>query len=360
MGQNRHRNIKHFGESMKIAIVADFLQKIGGSQKVVYSLHKIYPDAPIYCLLYDEEGTKGLFKNAKIITTELQKYPKSVRHHPKILLNKYAKAVEQFDLSNFDVVISSSDSFAHGIITKPTTLHICYCHTPMRYAWDWTNEYLSENKIGYGLKGLYVRNVLHQLRQWDKVAADRVDFYIANSKNVQARIAKYYQLDSEVITPPVDISQIKIATESPKDYYLVVSRLEPYKKIEIAIEAFNRLGKKLIIIGDGSAKSELEKMAKDNIEFVGSKYGAELFDYYKNAKAFIFPGEEDFGITPLESMASGRPVIAYKIGGTLETIIPDKTGIFFDEQTADSLIEAIEKLEKNYDQFKTAECRHQS
>jgi len=345
---------------MKVAIVADFLQKIGGSQKVVYSLHKIYPDAPIFCLLYDEKGTKGLFKNARVITTGLQKWPAVIRNHPKLLLNKYAKAVEQFDLSDFDLVISSSDSFAHGVITKPSTLHICYCHTPMRYAWDWTNEYLKENKIGYGLKGLYIRNVLYGLRQWDRVAADRVDLFIANSQNTLGRIKKYYQRDSKIINPPIEISQIKVADQAPEDYYLIVSRLEPYKKIEIAIEAFNKIGKKLIIVGDGSAKSELQKMAKSNIKFAGSKYGPELFEYYRSAKAFIFPGEEDFGITPLESMAAGRPVIAYKKGGTLETVIEGKTGLFFEEQSAESLIAAVGKLELNYFQFAPDECRKQT
>jgi len=343
---------------MKIALVCDFLTKFGGAQQVLLALHETFPDAPIYCLLYDAEGTMNKFEKATIIPSKLQK---SILHkHPKFLLPKLASAVEEFDLSGFDVVISSSDSFAHGVITKPTTFHLCYCHTPMRYAWDWANEYLAENNIGYGLKGLFVRNIIHNLRIWDRVAADRVDQYLANSENVRERIAKYFRAQAEVVYPPVDLLGIQPSGKPHEDYYLIVSRIEPYKKIKLAVEAFKDLKKKLIIVGDGSDLPYLKSIATDNVEFLGPKYGKELYPYFQNAKAFIFPGEDDFGITPVESMAAGRPVIAFRKGGTLETVIEGKTGLFFDESTAESLRSSVDQLEKDYDKFIPDVCREQA
>lgn len=343
---------------MKIALVCDFLTKFGGAQQVLLAMHELYPDAPIYCLLYDEKGTMGKFAKGEIIPSGLQK---SVLHkRPKFLLPKFASAVEEFDLSSYDVVISSSDSFAHGVITKPATFHLCYCHTPMRYAWDWANEYLAENNIGFGIKGMAVRNIIHNLRIWDRVAADRVDHYLANSENVRARIAKYYRTDAEVLFPPVDLEGIKPSGKPYLDYYLIVSRIEPYKKIKLAVKAFKSLKQKLVIVGEGSDLNYLKSIASDNVEFVGAKYDQELYKYYQNAKAFIFPGEEDFGITPVESMAAGRPVIAFQKGGALETVIEGKTGIFFDEATGESLKVAVEQLEKDYDKFSPEACRKQA
>jgi glycosyltransferase involved in cell wall biosynthesis len=345
---------------MKIAIVCDFLTKFGGAQKVLLAIHEIYPDAPIFCLLYDEEGTKGKFKDCKIIPSKLQKLPRLLRQKPKFLIGSLASAVENFDFSSYDVVISSNDSYAHGVITKPDTFHLSYCHTPMRYAWDWHNEYLIENNIGFGLKGLFVRYVLHKLRIWDRVSADRVDHWIANSQNVKKRIAKYYLNDADVVYPPVETDDIMISDELPEDFYVVASRLEPYKRINLAIEACNKLKKRLIIIGEGSEKQKLTEMAGDTIEFVGWKYGQELFDYLGRAKAFIFPGEDDFGIAPVEAMAAGRPVIAFGKGGTLESIIDGKTGLFFYYESVQSLSDTIIKLEKNYSDFSPKSCREQA
>lgn len=342
---------------MKTALVCDFLTKWGGAENVLLSLTKAFPDAPIYCLLYDEKGTRGKFSDKKIISSSLQKLPSFIRRHTKYFINKYPSAIEEFDFSNYDVVVSSSNSFAHGIITKPSTLHVCYCHSPMRYAWDWTNEYLAENNIGFDLKGLYVRKTIHDLRIWDKAAADRADFYVANSTNVQKRIKKYYGLNSSVIYPSVDVKHIGLSEKKAEDFYLIISRLEPYKQIRLAVETFNENHKKLKIIGEGSQEKILRKIAKDNIEFLGWQDDEQKYKILSDCKAFIFPGEDDFGITPVEAMAAGRPVIAYNKGGVTETVIVDETGVFFDEPSTKSLNSAINKLEDLYDNFIPAKCR---
>ena len=345
---------------MKIAIVHELLTKMGGAEKVLLAFHKIYPDAPIYTLLYDEKGTGGRFSDCKIISSSLKKYPAFLRRKTKLFLPKLAQAVEEFDFSEYDVVISISSAYSHGILTNPSTFHVCYCNSPMRYAWDWYHEYMKENKIGFGLKGLYIRNLLHKIRIWDNVASERVDFWISNSSNVESRVKKYYQKDSTVICPPVEVLNIEMSDNVPDDYYLIVSRLEPYKNISLAIDAFNQNEKELVIIGTGSQESELKQKANKNIEFLGWQSDKSVHEYMKNAKGLIFPGEEDFGITPVESMACGRPVIALKRGGTLETVIDGKTGLFFEEESPESLNKAIIKLEKDYTSFTPANCRTQA
>ncbi len=347
-------------EKTKIALVCDFLTKLGGAQKVLLALHELYPDAPIYCLLYDEDGTHGSFKDCQIFPSSMQKAPPFLRRRPKYLVSKYTKAIEEFDLSKYDIVISSNDSYSHGVVTKPETFHLCYCHTPTRYLWDWHAEYLAENGIGYDLKGLYVRNVLHKYRVWDRVAADRVDHFVANSINVQKRIKKYYQSDSDVIYPPVEVANIEMADQPPQEFYLIASRLEMYKRVDLAILACNKLKKNLTIIGDGSAQSYLQSLAGPTVNFVGWKNDKELYQYYRECKAFIFPGEDDFGITPVEAMAAGRPVIAFRKGGTLETILDGKTGLFFDDPTVESLAESIADLERRYDELVPEVCRRQA
>jgi len=345
---------------MKIALVHDYLNKLGGAEKVLQIFHKIYPDAPVYTLLYDKAGTRGIFEkdNYKIVTSSLQNKPAFIRKRSKVLLNKFPQAIEEFDFSDFDVVISGSNSFAHGIITGPETMHICYCYSPTRYLWDWHHEYLAENNIGYGFVGRFLRASLSNLRIWDRLSADRVNFWISQSKTVADRIKKYYRKDSIIINPPVNIKNFPLNKSKPKEYYLVVSRLTPYKKIDIAIEAFNKLDKRLIIAGEGSDKNRLEILADSkNIEFTGYISDKKHYELLSNCKAFIFPGEEDFGLTPVESMACGRPVIAYGKGGVTETVIDGKTGLFFNQPTADSLISAINKFENNINQFKPDICR---
>lgn len=344
---------------MKVAFVCDFLTKFGGAQRVLLAMHEIFPDAPIYALLYDEKGTKDNFKNCNIITSKLNK---SIFHNkPKFLLPKFPSAIEEFDLSEYDLVISSNDSFCHGVITKPATLHLCYCHTPMRYAWDWHNEYLSENNIGFGLKGLIIRYLIHKIRIWDRVAADRVDFWIANSQNVKNRIKKYYlRGDAKVIYPPVDTEKIQFSNTTPQDYYVIISRLEPYKRVNLAVEACSKLNKKLVVIGEGTEMDNLKSIANDNITFLGWQSDESVFKHLSQAKAFIFAGEDDFGIAPVEAMAAGRPVIAFKKGGALESVIENKTGVFFDEPTSDSLSKAILNLEEKCDKLTPQNCRSQA
>ena len=341
---------------MKIALVCDFLTKFGGAQKVLLALTEIYPGAPIYCLAYDEAGTKGKFKNCNIIESSLGRLPSFLKKRTKLFVTSLPKRIEEFSFSDFDVVISSSDSYAHGIITNPATLHICYCHTPMRYVWDWYNEYLKENNLDKGLKSLVIRNILHKIRIWDRVAAYRVDKWLANSQNVQKRIEKYYHSDSEIIYPPIDVENIKPSNEKIGDYYLVVSRLEPYKKIGLAIETCNKLKKKLIIIGEGSEMAALKKIAGKSISFLGWQPDDRVYEYLQNSKALIFPGEEDFGITPVESMAAGRPVIAYRKGGVLESVIEGKTGFFFKEPTVDSLSQTIISFETQIATISQDDC----
>ena len=344
----------------KIAIAHDFLTKIGGAEKVLLVLHELFPDAPIYTTVYDEERTKNVFSGCKIITSSLNKLPRAIRNRTKLLLPFLPRAVEEFDFSEFDIVISSSNSFIHGVITSPKTFHLCYCHSPMRYAWDYTNEYLKENKVGFGLKGLFVRNILHKVRIWDKISSPRADSWIANSENVKTRIKKYYNFDSKVLFPPAPVENISMNNDIADEYYLIVSRLEPYKKIELAISAFNDLKKPLIIIGEGSYFGHLKAMAHQNIEFLGWQSNKSVYEYMRNARALIFPGEDDAGITPLESMACGRPVIAYNRGGAKECILQGKTGLLFDKPTSESLKENVLELEKNILDFSPKSCRERA
>ncbi|MFA5927173.1 MAG: glycosyltransferase [Patescibacteria group bacterium] len=346
----------------RIAIIHDFLTKIGGAEKVLMAFHERYPDAPVYTLLYDKEGTRQLFeaKDWQIHASSLNKYPSFLRKRPKLFLPFLSSAIEQFDLSEYDIVISFSNSYAHGVITRPTTLHITYCYSPMRYVWDWYHQYLEENKISYSLRGLLIRSILKDLRIWDRVAANRTDVWIAQSKTAQKRLKKYYRVDSTVIYPPANVEDIAFSDDLPDDYCLIVSRLEPYKKIDLAIEAFNKLKRPLVIIGEGSDKDRLKAMAGSNIEFLGWQSDQSIAEYLRNCYALIFPGEEDFGLTPVEAMAAGRPVVAYGRGGVTESLVENKTGLFFDNPSADSLIEAIEKLSENYTKFVPRTCRNRA
>lgn len=345
---------------MKIAVVHDFLTKIGGAEKVLQTIHQIFPDATIYTLLYDKVGTRGEFEKHgyDIRTSGLQKLPAFIRQRQKILLSKFPQAIEEFDLAKYDIVISSSNSFAHGVITRPNTLHITYCYSPMRYAWDWTHEYLRENNIGFGLLGIYVRKLISDLRVWDLLASKRTDIWIAISKTIAQRIIKYYKKDSTVIYPPVEIYNYLNNKNEPQDFYLIVSRLTQYKKIDLAIKVFNDIKIPLYIIGEGSDRKRLKRLASKNIKFLGWKSEKEKIGYFKKCRAFLFPGEDDFGITPVEAMAAGRPVVAYNSGGATETIIAGKTGEFFDNyDDPKSLKDAILTLEKNYLNYKPEICQ---
>lgn len=346
---------------MKIAIIHDYIAKVGGAQNVLKVLHEIFPEAPVYTLLYDKETTKGEFDDYQIITSSLQKKPRFLRKRIKLLLGSFPRAIEEFDLTEYDVVISSSNSFAHGVITRPDTLHICYCYSPMRYAWDWHAEYLKENHLSSGLFSVLVRKILQNIRVWDYLSAKRVDRWVAISKTVKSRIKKYYREDSTVIYPPADIDYLLEADTKLGDYYLIISHLTPYKKIDLAIEAFNTNGKKLVVAGEGGDLERLRGLIKsDQIELAGYVSRDQAKELLAGCRAFVFPGEEDFGLTPIEAMACGKPVVAYGKGGVSESVISGKTGYFFDDVSAESLNGAIHKLEENITNIDPAVCRNRA
>ena len=349
-------NIPTETKRLKVAIVHDFLFKLGGAEKLLLEILKIYPEADIYTLFYDQKQTKGLFNKFKVTHSALQKKTSAPKSF-KLLLPKFPKAIESFDLSGYDLVISHSNSFAHGVITSPKTKHICYCLSPTRYLYDWKNEYLEENNLGTGIRGSLAQKVTHDLRVWDQQAETRPDKYIAISETVRSRIRKYYRLDAEVVYPAVDVEKIEPNFSERQDYYLIVSRLTAYKKIDLGIKAFNKLGKHLVIIGVGDDEHRLKALALDNIEFIGWQSDNSVMEYMRNAKAFVFPGEEDFGLTPIESMATGTPVIAYNKGGVTETVRAGIDGLLFNENNVQSLVEAVMNFENSSDIFDPEEIR---
>lgn len=324
---------------MNIALVHDWITNISGAERVLLELSDIFPNAPIYTSVLDKNAAKS-FSGKKIYTSFLQQIP-FIKNKRTILIPFTPFAFEQFDLSDYDLVISSSTMASKGVLTKPQTIHICYCHTPPRYLWD--PDIDTRAAKGYA-KALRV-NTMHKMRIWDRVAADRVDYFIANSNFVRDRIKKYYKRDAKVIYPPVSIERFKIAKEI-KDYFLYVGRLVDYKRCDLAVAAFNKLKLPLYIIGEGPEKARLESMAESNIKFLGHLSDWEIEKFYSEAKAFIFTTEEDFGIVPVEAMASGRPVIAFSGGGATETVIDGATGVFFDQQSCESLSQAVDKFQK--------------
>ncbi|MFZ5366139.1 MAG: glycosyltransferase [Patescibacteria group bacterium] len=335
---------------MKVAFVYDRVNKWGGAERVLLALHEIWPDAPLYTAVYNPE-TAPWARDFKVIPSFLQKFPfAKTRHEAYPWLTPLA--FETFDFSEFDVVISVTSAEAKGIITKPGTLHICYCLTPTRYLWSGTWEY----KIPF-----FLRPLIFKLRLWDQIASQRPDIYLAISENVAQRIKKYYHRDSEVIYPPIDTDKFKIKngklkmTNQNEKFFLIVSRLVSYKKVDIAIEAFNRLGLPLKIVGTGTEMGKLKRLASKNIEFLGQLTDPQLLSYYQRCQAVIFPQEEDFGLVPLEAQACGKPVIAYRAGGALEIIIEGKTGEFFAEQTPESLGAQVLKFKP--EKYKPEDCR---
>lgn len=331
---------------MNIALVHDWITNVAGGERVVLELAKAYNNPPIYTSVYDSKKAKA-FSKLKVIPSFLQKFP-LIKSKREFLIPLAPFAFEQFDFSKYNVVISSSSMASKGVITKPETIHICYCHTPSRYLWE---PYL-DPRANSGPFSMIRRKVAHLLRIWDRVAADRVDYFIANSNYVAKRIKKYYSRDSIVIYPPVNVDKFK-PKDTYSDYFLFVSRLVGYKKCDLVIDAFNDLGLPLKIIGQGPEKKRLMKKTNKNIEFLGYLSDDEIKDYYSSARAFIFAAEEDFGIVPVEAMASGRPVIAFNGGGATETVIEGITGTFFDEQTPQCLADTVRKFKpENYNSNK--------
>ncbi|VYT78585.1 glycosyltransferase [Clostridium tertium] len=338
----------------KLAIVHDWLPFMGGAERILTNFCEMYPDSPIYTTICNRSELEGILKEANIITSYLQRNNKEIKNHRK-LFPFMMTAIESFNLNEYDIVLSQSTSIAKGVITPPSTLHICYCNSPMRYAWEFSHEYAGKMAGKGGLKSKLLSYFLTGVRLWDNASADRVDYFIANSENVAKRIWKHYRRESVVIHPPVRCSLFNIS-DIDEDYFLVVSRLQEYKRIDLAIEAFNELGLPLVVIGDGPERKKLESMAKSNIKFLGRQSDEIIKEHYSKCRAFIFPGEEDFGITPLEAQASGRPVIAYRKGGALETVVEVKTGVFFEKQNKNSLIDAIKRFETlEFDKYKIRE-----
>jgi glycosyltransferase involved in cell wall biosynthesis len=327
---------------MKIALVHDYLVQYGGAERVLECFTELFPHAPIYTLVYNKDLMHGKFSDKKIRTSFIQNFPFAKRHH-RIFPHIMPVAIEQFNFSAYDVVLSDSSSYAKGIITGPETLHVCYMHTPMRYAWDDCQKYTHDFYFPAFIKKL-IPLFMNYVRIWDRVSADRVDRIIANSNFVAKRIKKYYKKDSTVIYPPVNVDNFYIS-QNQDNYFLMVGRLIAYKRFDIAIEAFNKLGLPLKIIGRGPELKRLKKMARSNIEFLGRVPDKKLADYYSKCQAFIFPQEEDFGIVAIEAMASGRPIVAYHGGDIPEHMEEGKMGVFFKKQTAGDLAKAVKKLQ---------------
>jgi glycosyltransferase involved in cell wall biosynthesis len=330
---------------MKIAFVHDYLVQYGGAERVLECLCELYPYAPIYTIVYNQEAMHGVFEDKRIYTSYLQKFPFARKWH-RIFPSLMPPAIEQFDFSKYDLVVSDSSSYAKGIITGPETLHICYMHTPMRYAWDDCQKYTRDFYFPRLIKR-FIPFAMNYLRIWDKASADRVDIFIANSNFVARRIKKYYRKDSIVVHPPVDTKKFSLANNSePEKYFLMVGRLITYKRHDIAIKAFNKLGLPLKIIGRGPELKRLKKIAGPTIEFLGRVSDEDLKKYYAQCRAFIFPQEEDFGIVAIEALSSGKPLIAYRGGDIPEHMEESKMGVFFGEQSPEAIIEAMRKFEK--------------
>lgn len=360
---------------LKVALVHDYLVEYGGAERVMECFANIFPDAPIYTLVYDPKLVKKIVPHRIIRSSFLQKIPfarTSHRFFPMLM----PMATESFDLSYYDLVLSDSASYAKGVITSPKTLHICFCHTPTRYVWDDCQKYIRE----FSYPGLLRRLVplgLNYVRLWDRLAASRVDAYIANSQLVAERIRKYYQRSSTVINSPVFVDELLSPDQQKRlgifkrqyqksfqkeGYYLMLGRIMSYKKFDLGIKVFNRLKLPLKIIGDGPEFKKLKQLAGPNVEMVGAlpPRDPRVARYFAQSKALIFPQEEDFGIVPLEAMISGKPVIAFRAGGALETVQENETGVFFDRQNVSSLVKAVQEFEKKsrqniFDPFKIHE-----
>ena len=326
---------------MKVALVHDWGNQVGGAEGVLLALKEMFPDAPVYMSMYDPAVMPAVCRTWEIHTSFMDRLPLVKRHHQPFL-PLYPLAFEQFDFSEFDLVLSNKSGFCHGIITPPQTLHIDYCLTPTRYVWDY-RSYAHREGIGR-VANFLLQPLLSYLRTWDRLAADRVDHFVAISRQVQRRIRKFYRRDSVVIYPPVETDRFSLG-DGNDDYFLIVSRLIPYKRIDLAVQAFNELGLPLKIAGSGRDRQALEQIAGPNVEFLDRVPDDELPTLLQRCRAFIFPGVEDFGITPLQANAAGRPVIAYRAGGALDTVVEGRTGLFFDEPTPESLAAAVRALE---------------
>ena len=347
---------------MNVAIVHDYLNQYGGAERVLEALHELYPHAPVYTSVYAPTVMPTAYQSWDIRTSFMQRLPFVARRH-QFYFPLYAQAFERFDFNAYDLVLSSSSAWAKGVITGPQTLHVCYCHAPMRFVWG-MHDYLRGESVGQLGRGI-LPFALSYVRLWDSVSASRPDEYIANSQETARRIAKYYRRAATVIPPPVDLRGFQPAPPGEiEDYYLVVARLVPYKRVDAVITAFNRLGYRLKVVGDGRQRAELEALAGPNIEFLGKVSQEALRTLYARCRALVWAEAADFGITPVEAQAAGRPVIAYGAGGALETVVAGVTGRFFSAQTPDAIVAAVlaaegdhydsARIRRHAEQFSTA------
>ena len=347
---------------MRVAIVCDWLVVYAGAERVLEQILTLYPDADLFCLVdFLPEDQRGFIMNKQTHTSFIQNLPHAKKSY-RSYLPLMPLAIEQLDVSGYDLVISSSHAVAKGVLTGPDQVHISYVHSPIRYAWDLQHQYLQEAKLTRGMKGWIAKAILHYIRLWDYRTANGVDHFIANSKFIARRIKKVYGREAAVVYPPVDIEAYELCEEK-EDFYLTASRMVPYKKVKLIVEAFNEMpDKRLVVIGDGPEYAKIKEIAGSNITLMGYQPFSVLKEKMQKAKAFVFAAEEDFGITPVEAQASGTPVIAYGKGGALETVqgssnAMPRTGMFFESQTIQSIRNAVDSFEKNASGFAYINCR---
>ena len=327
---------------MRIAVVHDYFTQLGGAEKVAEELYNMLPGADLFATVALESKMPPTLRDVRVHTSWMQRLPRMASYY-RLYFPLYPFAVRSLDLSDYDLIVSSSSGYAKGVEVNANAIHVCYCHTPMRWVWSY-DSYSSRERFQGGIKAV-LPALIGGLRLWDEGAARQPDHFIANSHAVADRIMRAYGRYSEVIAPPIDIERFRVYAEQ-QDYYVVLARLVSYKRIDLAVSAFSRMKRKLIVIGTGPALEELKAKAGRTVQFVGRKSDNEVEAYVSQCQALIFPGEEDFGMAPVEVAAAGRPTIAFRAGGAVETVVDNVTGVFFDEQTTESLIEAVERFER--------------
>ncbi|KHE67414.1 glycosyltransferase family 4 protein [Halobacillus sp. BBL2006] len=347
---------------MKVAIIHDWLVTYAGAEKVLEEILNVFPEADVFSIVdFIEEDKRQFLKNKTVNTSFIQKLPFSKKKY-RNYLPIMPHAVEQLDVSHYDVIISSSHAVAKGVITGPDQLHISYVHSPIRYAWDLQHQYLRETGLDKGFKGFLTRLILHKIRNWDYRTSNGVDYFLSNSNFISRRIWKVYRRDATTIYPPVDVSSFSLH-QKKKEFYLTASRMVPYKKMDVIAKAFSQMPEKeLVVIGDGPDFQKIKSNSNVNVRLLGYQDSETLVEYMQNAKAFVFAAEEDFGITPVEAQACGTPIIAYGKGGSKETVrgygeAESPTGVFFNEQTPESIIEAIKHFEDVKENILPNYCR---
>lgn len=348
-------------EDIKVAVVCDWLTVYSGAEKVLSEIIGLFPESDLFSLVDFYDGDRSFLLGKRSQTSFIQNLPFAKKKY-RSYLPFMPIAIEQFDLSEYDLIISSSHAVAKGVITGPDQIHICYIHSPIRYAWDLQGQYLRESGLESGFKGVLARIVLHYIRSFDVRSSNSVDFFISNSKFVSRRVSKFYRRKSDVIYPPVDVENFNLAIEKD-EYYVTASRIVPYKRMDLIVDAFKSMpDKRLYVIGDGPGFRELVASAQgfDNIKILGYLSFDGLRSYLEKAKAFIFAAEEDFGIAPVEALACGTPVIAYGKGGARETVIENETGVFFYSQTAEAITESVRRFESLGGSIKPERCRAQA